>query len=408
MRPRIAVVFPGDPRSPATWSGTPAGLCAALEELGVEVIPLSAEPGGVVDFITKNFVAARRMHRAWRGSARATISFSRAIARASPELARVNTWISRRRLKKAQPVDAVVQIGTGYSLPNGDFRIATFEDLTVLQALALGYPELRALSRRAILARIDNQKRAYDAAFACCMTSSWAAGSLMSGYSVPPGKVHVVGIGRNHDVEAGERNWDTPRFLFVGTNWHGKNGDGVLQAFARLRREIPDATLDIVGDHPELDIEGVTTYGHLHRGDPRDRQRMNELFQQATCFVLPSRYEAAAIAYVEAGNAGLPCIGTSVGGAYELIGEAGRIVHPLDDEGLFEAMRQLSDPQTASALGRLARQRAPLFTWKAVAGRVLRALSLPGFRVDPLAAPPYDYSSPVGSQATASPPHLAS
>jgi glycosyltransferase involved in cell wall biosynthesis len=103
---------------------------------------------------------------------------------------------------------------------------------------------------------------------------------------------------------------------------------------------------------------------------------MEELFRQATCFVLPSRYEAAAIAYAEAGNAGLPCIGTSVGGAFELIGRAGRIVDPSDNEALFHAMMELSDPQTAADLGHLARRRAHLFTWRAVAERILRVLFL--------------------------------
>jgi len=112
---------------------------------------------------------------------------------------------------------------------------------------------------------------------------------------------------------------------------------------------------------------------------------MEGLFQQATCFVLPSRYEAAAIAYVEAGAAGLPSIGTSVGGGKELIGDAGRIVDPNDDEGLFAAMLELSRPETAQRLGDLARERSNLFTWPAVAQRVLRALALPGVTVESFA-----------------------
>jgi hypothetical protein len=71
-------------------------------------------------------------------------------------------------------------------------------------------------------------------------------------------------------------------------------------------------------------------------------------------------------------------------------------------------MLELSDPQTASALGRLARERAHLFTWQAVAGRVLRALALPGVRVDSLATPLNAHPACDRSQATASPPYLAS
>jgi glycosyltransferase involved in cell wall biosynthesis len=111
---------------------------------------------------------------------------------------------------------------------------------------------------------------------------------------------------------------------------------------------------------------------------------MAELLHAATCFVLPSRYEASAIAYVEAGGAGLPCIATKAGGAGQLIGDAGFLVHPSDHEELFEAMLELTDPERARQLGELAEARAHLFTWEAVAARVLRAADLPGVVTDDL------------------------
>ena len=114
---------------------------------------------------------------------------------------------------------------------------------------------------------------------------------------------------------------------------------------------------------------------------------MEALFRAATCFVLPSRYEAAAIAYVEAGAAGLPCIGTLVGGAGELIGPAGLLVDPGDEEALFDAMEQLADPDRARRLGQVALERAHLFTWEVVAERILRSLRLPGIDLEALAPP---------------------
>jgi glycosyltransferase involved in cell wall biosynthesis len=278
-------------------------------------------------------------------------------------------------------LDGVLQIWAGYELPPVDARIVTFGDLTVPQALELGYPEVRALSKRDVERRMDLQRRCFERAFACCTTTRWAARSIVDDYGIDPRKVHAIGLGRNHTVSVVDRHWSTPRFLFIGTNWFAKNGDAVLSAFLRLRSRIPAAELHLVGTHPSVEADGVTGHGVLRLDHPSERRRLEQLFAVSTCFVLPSRYEASAIAYLEAGAAGLPCIGTSVGGSSEFIGDAGLLVDPADEAGLFAAMVDLADPATAARLGQLALRRAPLFTWRAVAERLLRAFELPSVPV---------------------------
>jgi hypothetical protein len=49
-------------------------------------------------------------------------------------------------------------------------------------------------------------------------------------------------------------------------------------------------------------------------------------------------------------------------------------------------MIELSDPETARSLGERARERSGLYSWRAVAERVLRALAPPGVDLDGLAA----------------------
>jgi glycogen synthase len=281
-------------------------------------------------------------------------------------------------------VDALVQIGTGYALPQGS-RYVTYEDITIVQALRLGYPDWTALSRRGIAAALDRQRRAYEGAAACCLTTSWAADSVVADYGIPRDKVHAVGVGRNYSPAATERDWTTPRYLFVGRDWHGKNGPGLLRAFARVREVLPAARLDVAGNHPPIEAEGVTGHGFLRMGEPAERRRAERLYQSATCFVLPSHYEASAIAYVEACSAGLPCIGTTRGGSADLIGHAGMLVDPGDDEALASAMLALADPVTAAQLGNLAQARSENFTWRLVAERLLRALALPSVSDEPLA-----------------------
>jgi glycosyltransferase involved in cell wall biosynthesis len=276
-----------------------------------------------------------------------------------------------------------VQVGSSYVLPASS-RTVTHDDMTVVQMARAGYP-ISALSPRQVQGRIDRQRLAYEQAVACCAVTRWAARSIVEDYGIPASKVHVVGGGRNHEPRAVERDWSVPRYLFVGKDWERKNGDAVLRAFARLRREVPEATLDVVGNHPPITTEGVTTHGALNISLAAERALLDGLFERATCLVLPSRHEPSGIVFSEANAAGVPSIGSTEGGSAELIGDAGRIVHPDDDDGLLAAMRELTDPATAQRLGRNARRRSRLFTWEAVAERLLRALDLPELRTNELA-----------------------
>jgi glycosyltransferase involved in cell wall biosynthesis len=121
----------------------------------------------------------------------------------------------------------------------------------------------------------------------------------------------------------------------------------------------------------------VTAHGPLKLDVPEDRAKLDALFEQATCFVMPSRHEPSGIVFSEANAAGIPSIGTTEGGSRELVGDAGRVVHPDDDDALAAAMLELADPGTAERLGRNAQKRSRLFTWPAVGGRVMRALQVP-------------------------------
>lgn len=370
---RIGVAFPGDPRQPATWSGIPFGIMRGLREAGVDAVPIRAQPASaLVRFFTLNVVAAAYL-RPGRGVG-AVVRRARAAATASPPLTSLETWAASSALRDAGPLDGIVQVGTGYELSTG-VPIATFEDMTVQQVTTHPYLGWDLLSARAMQTRIARQRRAYDQAVACCVTSPWVAESLVSDYGVAPEKVHVVGIGRNHEArDVEQRDWSSPRFLFVGLDWARKNGDGVIRALARLRQEVPAASLDVVGGHPPLAAAGVTGHGVLRLDVPEQRARLDRLFSEATCFVMPSHSEALGIAYVEAAAAGLPSIGTSQGGSDYLIGDGGLIVHPDDMDALVAAMRRLSDPEIAARIGQAGRRRAERFTWLAVAQRLLRAL----------------------------------
>lgn len=362
---RIAIVLQGNADDPGAWSGVPAGLASGFEAAGCEPVPIDAL-----------FPGSRTVSRALR--------MSWADESAHPLYARACGIAADRGLRAAAPLDGAVAIGSGYLLST-DVPFATYEDMTLAQALSLPDPTYESLSERAAARWRARQGKAYGRATACCVSSEWAASSIRDDYGVDAAKVHVVGFGRNSDPRDVDRDWSTPRFLFVGGDWERKRGGAVVEAFAAVRERHPDATLDLVGGHPPIDEPGVTGHGFIPMGTPEGRDRYASLLMRATCFVLPSAYEPFGISYLDAGAWGVPSIGTTVGGAPSAIGDGGRVVDPSNGETLRRAMLELADPDTAQRLGARAHERTELFTWRAVAERILRALSPPGVDVSELA-----------------------
>jgi glycosyltransferase involved in cell wall biosynthesis len=165
--------------------------------------------------------------------------------------------------------------------------------------------------------------------------------------------------------------------LFVGIDWERKGGPLLLRAFARVRSSIPTATLDVIGGHPSLQQEGVRFHGVLSHEREHEREIVLRLFSRATCFVMPSLVEPFGIAYVEAASAGIPSIGSDLGGPRDVIGsDGGIVVAPDDEDALLEAMLRLADPETAQRMGDAASERSALYTWPKVAERLMRALGL--------------------------------
>jgi len=366
-RARIALVQQGDPTDPASWSGVPARLAKGFEQADCELVPVRA-----------SFPGADRLGRLL-GMSWAKQATNRGFAAACGATA--HRWLHR-----AGKLDGIVMIGSGYRL-RSEVPIVTFEDMTLAQALAQGEPPYDSLGEAGARRWLARQRRIYEQARGCCVASAWAARSVRQDYGTPDTKVHVVGVGRNIDAGRLERDWSVPHFLFVGADWRRKRGDAVLAAFAQVRERRPEATLDLVGNHPPVEAAGVTGHGRLPLGSTGGQREYAELLRRATCFLMPSSHEPFGIAYLDAGSGGLPSIGTTVGGSPEAVGEGGVVVDPDDPGALPAAMLRLADPETASRLGQRAFEHAVGFTWQVTAERLLRALRPPGIELDRL--PPF-------------------
>ena len=173
---------------------------------------------------------------------------------------------------------------------------------------------------------------------------------------------------------------DRTLFLFLGRiDIRQKAVDVMVDAFARLARERPDATLLLAGPSEGPDVADVramvAAQGLIGRilflGLVTGREKL-ELLRDADVFVMPSRYEGLSIALLEAMASGLPVIVSDRAGLHRQVAhhDCGVVVSP-DAEQVANAMRVLLDPAVRRRKGESARRLAMAeHTWPVIAARL--------------------------------------
>jgi teichuronic acid biosynthesis glycosyltransferase TuaC len=157
---------------------------------------------------------------------------------------------------------------------------------------------------------------------------------------------------------------ETAALLSVGNLIPVKGHELLLRAFAAIRNQFAQLTLEIIGDGPErsrlqrLSGElGVTERVHF-RGR-QSRQQVAEAMRRATIFALPSRYEGLGCVYLEAMSAGKPVVACLGQGIDEVIepGVNGCLIRPDNLPDLIDTLtRLLQQPGVRRKMGETARQ----------------------------------------------------
>lgn len=149
-------------------------------------------------------------------------------------------------------------------------------------------------------------------------------------------------------------------FISTGRLVTDKGISELIEAFAKLIRRHPTATLAIVGDGPEREkferqsvgIPGITFYGH--QTEPL------RFLEKSKIFVLPTYHEAFGVAVVEACMEELAIIATDIGGIPEIIDDKknGLLVPTRDSDALYETMNYLyENTKLQRSLGKSARRK---------------------------------------------------
>jgi L-malate glycosyltransferase len=164
-----------------------------------------------------------------------------------------------------------------------------------------------------------------------------------------------------------------PRLLSARNLERGYRIDVVLQAFARFKAIVPDATLTIAGYGSEerrlRRLAGALAGDSVRFVGKIDPDRMPALYADADLFVNASVVDNQPVSIIEALSAGLPVVSTPTGDIRFMLqdGDAGVLVPPDDPAAMARALLALwRDPEHAAALARRARSDAAKYTWPAV------------------------------------------
>jgi phosphatidylinositol alpha-1,6-mannosyltransferase len=175
---------------------------------------------------------------------------------------------------------------------------------------------------------------------------------------------------------------DRPLIVCVSRLVARKGQDVLIRAMPRIRREVPDASLLIVGDGPDRDrLErlaadapdgSVAFAGQVSEGD------LPRYYRAGNVFAMPCRSRLGGLevegwgnVFLEAAACGRPVVVGDSGGARESLapGETGLLVKGSDVDEVAGAVGSLlADPQRADAMGRAGRDRVVrAFGWSRAA-----------------------------------------
>jgi glycosyltransferase involved in cell wall biosynthesis len=374
----IVALVPGPGDSTRVWSGSSWHLLEALRRANALHAALDSRPPAA-DAIEKIASFSPDRQR-WRQRFAARSSVVSPLARLA--------WRRRARNELralTSSPDAVLQIGgwvdAGPVVP-GALR-ASYHDGNL--AVYRQHPRFALdTTSRGFRRAWDFERRLYDGMDVIFTMSDWVRDGFVDDFEQDPAKVVTVGAGANlvdlPDPPA-TRDFSSPRILFIGKgDFARKGGPELLEAFAMLRAERPDAELWLVGPEPGAAAPGVTWFGLISKGTPEGRAQIDRLYREATLFAMPSVYEAFGIVFLEAMAYALPCIGARSCAMPEIVrdGETGRIVPPGDPASLAAALSELaSDPERCRRLGAAGRERfLERYTWDRVAGRIVEEIAL--------------------------------
>jgi glycosyltransferase involved in cell wall biosynthesis len=299
------------------------------------------------------------------------------------------TRLLEQKLRPTSPGRTLLQIGALYSGPEIQSQggyCTSYHDGNLALRLRSPYGRL-LVSDNLVEKAMAYEHRLYHRLDLILTMSEYLRRSFIDDFGVRPNRVVNIGAGANLDELPEVVPVETRKgqgILFIGADFERKGGRVLLEAFAGVRRQLPEAELHIVGPRqgpPEgLPLERVVWHGFLDKSSPDGAAKMKQLLSECRVLALPSLYEPFGIAPVEAMLHGMPAVVTGDWALGETVTHEvnGLHVRAGDATSLKEALlRVLSEPGLDARLGINAVSHArEHFTWPQVVNKLRAAIEV--------------------------------
>jgi glycosyltransferase involved in cell wall biosynthesis len=201
-------------------------------------------------------------------------------------------------------------------------------------------------------------------------------------YGIHRDKVAVIPNGVDLKMFAGSNGRimleGDPSVLYVGHLSRLKGVDILIQAITKLRSELPNIKLHLVGGGNDRYFallakkEGIEKHVVFHGWT--EHSMLPSYFKSADICVFPSRQEGFGIVILEAMASGIPVIASNIPSFQEIIsnGRDGRLFKPEDADALSkEVVALYQDPHLRKELSRNAFEKVARYSWENIADKYI-------------------------------------
>jgi glycosyltransferase involved in cell wall biosynthesis len=264
-------------------------------------------------------------------------------------------------------------------------KIATIHDL-------IPYIMPETVGRGYLLKFLREVPKVIDICDSLITVSEWSKQDILKFFPVEKDKIFVTPLAADdkykpidkekcRDFLSKAYNINNPFILYIGGFSPRKNVKALITAFSKIYKQLnADYNLVIVGATKDQGQYLSEFSNNLELASKiiftgfAPEEHLPILYNGCEAFVYPSLYEGFGLPPLEAMNCGTPVITSNLTSIPEVVGDAGILIDPYDEEQLKDSMiRLLNDDKLKAEYSIKGLARAKNFSWEKTAEKTLEA-----------------------------------
>jgi len=216
----------------------------------------------------------------------------------------------------------------------------TFTDCS-FETYISNYHDRRQYSKKDSNRIIKAEEKFFANAEQVFLTSEWAISETKKHYHLSGDNFLNIRQGPSMEISVNAFSGNAPlnQFVFIGTDFLGKGGAEICNAFKRFTRDHSDYKLIVIGQRPPeefLAIPNIEFLGYVNKSTPEGRLQFEQIYQQSKALLLLTKKDISPLVLIEAGLHGCPSIANGQGAIPEMIVEnlTGFLINTSEDECL--------------------------------------------------------------------------